>query len=532
MAWESPTIPWNQCSPERQAALRVAWGSGNLRWKLDPSQAQIYDQIYASHKTVRTSFERVFCMDLARQTGKDFLMSVIGVETCLRRRCRTRIPYGAPTKETVHELLVPTMEAIFEDCPPELLPHELKGGTFRSNAPELNWDWGAFIKLVGVDLHPDWLRGPATYAILLTEPAFMDALDHIMTSVLMPQLITKQEGFVIMGSTPPESPGHPWSTKYIPKAKTRGMYAMRTIEQNPRLSPEQIEAAIEELGGRQSTSVRRELFCEHIIESTLAAVPEYSEVKSVVVTEEGFDKPPPFRDTYVSIDPGFDHATGALFAYMDFNTATVMIEGDINLRYQNSRQVARAIKAREWQLWGFKPVMNKTMTARAQKEELDAIMELFYPDMPIPTKPVASHRDGQLIHRVYRRVSDTDSRLIADMSTEHNIIISPTEKDDAEAALNAFRVKLQGLKYRIHPRCVHFIAHLEQATWNKHRTKLAKCSDGGHFDTIPAAVYLNRNIIWGRNPNPPQTVNRFTHHTPKRPPTSRSARQLDRLFKR
>lgn len=530
MSWESPTVPWNQCTPQRQEALRKAWSAGNLRWKLDPSQQSIYDEIYASHARVKTSFERVFCMDLARQTGKDFVMSIIAIESAIRNRKRRRIPYAAPTKETVHELLIPTMESIFEDAPPELLPYEIKAGTFRSTAPELNWSWGALIKLVGVDLHPDWLRGPATYAIMVTEPGFMPELDHLMTSVLMPQLITQQQGFVVMGSTPPESPGHAWSTKYIPRAKSRGMYAKRTIEQNPRLSQEQIEAAIEELGGRAATRVRRELFCEHIIESTLAVVPEFGDVKDQIVTEEGFDNPPAYRDTYVSIDPGFDHATGALFAYYDFKTDLVMIEGDVNLRFQNSRQVARAIKAREWQLWGYAPKPNPRMKPHLWRDEQDQIQALFYENMPI-AKPAVSWRDGQLKTQVFRRVSDTDSRLIADMASEHNLIISPTEKDEAESALNMFRVKLQNMKYRIHPRCVHLIAHLEQATWNKQRTKLAVSADGGHYDTIPAAVYLNRNILWGRNPLPPVTHNKFTHHVPRRQPATKTFSALNKLFR-
>jgi hypothetical protein len=515
VTWQSPTKPWSLCSPGRQAQLRKAWGAGNLRWKLDPSQALVYDQIYASHKTVNSSFKRIFCMDISRQSGKDFIMSTIAIETCLRRRFPTRIPYFAPTKDNVHELLIPTIEAIFADCPPELLPYEISRGTFRTNSPELNWKWGARIVLVGVDLHPDWLRGPATYAIMGTEPAFIDDFQALMEGVLMPQLLTQQDGFVVLGSTPPVSPGHPWSTKYIPEAKKRGMYARRTILDCPRLSDEQKQAAIEELGGMKATRVQRELFVEHVIESTLAVVPEFQEARKEIVTADGFDSPPEYRDTYVSMDPGFSHATGALFAWYDFAQDLVMIEGDFAVQQLNSLEVSRHIKAREWQLWGRPPKKPDKWTDEAWTVELALIKALFYMDLPALSEPVKSFRDGQTKLTTFRRVSDTDSRLIADLSSDHGIVFSPTEKDEAETALNAWRVKIQNKRYRIHPRCVNLITHLEQATWNKARTKLAESAGGGHFDCIPAGVYLNRNIIWGKNPTAPDSHSRHTHHIPR-----------------
>lgn len=526
--WESPTQQWDLCSARRQAMLRKAWATGNLRYKLDPSQQKMYDAIYASHALVKSSAERIFCLDVSRQSGKDFLMSVIAIEQCLRRRFPTRIPYAAPTKDTVRELLVPTMFQIFQDCPPELQPHEIKKGTFRTNSHTLTWPWSARIVLVGVDLHPDWLRGPATFSFFYTEPAFTDNLSDLMESVLLPQMLTMPDGFGVMASTPPVSPGHAWSTKYIPEAKDRGMYAKRTIYDCPRFDADQVTGMIKELGGEKSTRVRRELFCEHIIESTLAVVPEFYDVKAQTVLVPEI---PQYRDTYVSLDPGFSHATGGLFAYLDFSNDTCVIEGDFAVQRLNSREVARYIKAREWQLWGRPPSKPGAMTPDAWVDELALIRALFYRDLPVMTKPVISYRDGQIKETTFMRVSDTDSRLIADMSSEHGVQIMPTAKDNSDAALSSFRVKLQGLKYRIHPRCTNLITHLEQATWNRARTKLAESAGGGHFDCLPAAVYLNRNIVWGKNPNPPHTFSVQTHHVPRGLNSlSGTAKTLRRVF--
>lgn len=530
MVWTSPSKPWDLCSADRQAKLRAAWGSGLLRWKLDPNQQGLYDLIYASHSTVKSSAERIFCLDMSRQCGKDFLMSCIVIEQCLRNRRQIRIPYGCPTQETLHDLLVPTMFQIFQDCPPELLPLEIRKGTFRTTAHTLSWPWGAQIVLAGTDLHPDWLRGPASEIWALTEPGFMPELDGLMQGVLLPQTLTHPNGFGIMGSTPPETPGHAWTQKYLPAAKTRNMYAKRTIYDCPRFTPEQVSGFMKEYGGPTATRVRREFLCEHIVEATLAVMPEFSEVKDQIVTTEGFDKPPAFRDTYVALDPGFSHATGGLFGYLDFERALFMIEGDFAVRGLNSTEVARYIKAREWQLWGRPPVKPSAWTAEAWEAELVLMRGLFYPGLPV-SAPVVSYRDGQVKDTTFRRVSDVDNRLIADMAREHGINISPTEKDDAEAALNVFRINMQKLKYRIHPRCVNAIDHFEQAIWNRGRTKIAESAAGGHFDCLPAGVYLNRNILWGRNPMPPTTYSHHTHFVPSAAkPMSKTAEALNRLF--
>lgn len=346
-------------------------------------------------------------------------------------------------------------------------------------------------------------------------------------------MLTMPNGWGVMASTPPVTPGHPWTQKYIPRAKTRGMYAKRTINDCPRFSDEQVKGFIEELGGMKATRVRREMFCEHILESTLAVIPEFTEARDIIVSEEAFKDPPPFRDTIVAMDPGFAHATGGIFGYPDFAKGLYMIEGDFAVQRLNSREVSHRVKAREWQLWGREPVKPESMTEIAWATEIALIRSHFYRDLPI-SKPVLTYSGGQLLNKTQLRWSDTDSRLIADLSSEHGLVFSPTDKDDSDTATNALRINIQGLKYRIHPRCVNLITHLEQGTWNKSKTKLAESSDGGHFDCIPALIYWNRNVVTNRtmrNPNPPV---HFSHHTHFVPPGkasgSKTAQALKQLF--
>lgn len=530
IGWKSPTIPWDLCDKTRRKQLHAVWEAGNLSWKLDPSQKLMYDMIKASHGTVKSAAERTFCLDVSRQSGKDFMMALLAVEHCIQNKRGFRIPYGCPTQETLHNLLAPTMFAIFADCPPDLQPKEIKNGTFRNSRAQLSWKHGAEIHLVGVDLHPAWLRGPASEVFFLTEPAFMDHLEELLYGILYPQQLTIPHGWSVLASTPPESPGHFWTQQVLPRAKDRNMYAKRTILDCPRFTPEQVEGIIRESGGRKATRVRRELFVEHVIESTLAAVPEFNDVKDQVVTDQYVL--PEFRDTYVAIDPGFSHATGAVFGYLDFLQNVFVIEGDFAVQGLNSREVSRYIKAREWQLWGREPVKPGAWKDEEWQNELKLIRALFYANLTVPA-PVKSYRNGEIKHNTFLRVSDTDSRLISDLSVEHGLTFSPTEKTEMEVNLNHARVKLAELKYKIHPRCHNTISHLEQAIWNKTRTKLAESGTGAHFDCLPAWVYLNRNIVWGKNPFPPHGVSRITHHVPNADkPQSKTATALSAIFGR
>jgi len=279
----------------------------------------------------------------------------------------------------------------------------------------------------------------------------------------LPQLITRPDGFMVLNSTPPVTPGHYWTTTMLVRAKLRHMHAKRTIYDFAfRLGQAQVDGMITELGGVKSTKFLREAMCEHVLETENAVVPEFRDAKPVTVTEEPFKNPPIWRDTYVSLDPGFSHATGALFGYLDFEASTFNIEGAFRVQGLNSTEVARRVKAREWQLWGRVPAKPSRYSAEAWKEELELIRSHFYKDRPV-SPLVNTWSNNQGYSKTYRRVSDTDSRLIADLATEHDLLFTPTEKTDLELNINAMRLNVQRLRFRIHPRCVELITDLEHA---------------------------------------------------------------------
>jgi hypothetical protein len=106
------------------------------------------------------------------------------------------------------------------------------------------------------------------------------------------------------------------------------------------------------------------------------------------------------------------------------------------------------------------------------------------------------------------RVSDTDSRLIGDLTTDYNILVGKTYKDDKEAALFSLRNAFRDDKIEIHPRCVNLQTHVRSARWNDQRTDYERTDALGHADLVDAAIYLWRMVqpLRGMDPYPPEIL--------------------------
>jgi len=312
---------------------------------------------------------------------------------------------------------------------------------------------GSLVKLVGCDLHPNRLRGPVMHTGYLDEAAFITKLEYVVQSVLWHMMQGMPNSRILMGSTPPESPGHSWTTRYVVEAKANDAYVHRTIRDNTKLTEEQIEGEIKEAGGPLHSNCRRELFAQHVIDETLAVVPEFEEAKPFIV--KAHPRPSHF-DWYVSMDPAFTDLTAILFGFWDFREQLLVIEDEALLEQPNTQDIADAIKEGE--------------------QSYD--------------------------HGPHMRISDVDLRLISDLWTQHGLTVIATQKDDKDTAVANLRLMIQQHKIRIHPRCKGLIAHLEHAVWKKSRKTFERSGDHGHFDAVDALVYLVRNVNKSRNPFP------------------------------
>ena len=105
-------------------------------------------------------------------------------------------------------------------------------------------------------------------------------------------------------------------------------------------------------------------------------------------------------------------------------------------------------------------------------------------------------------NRMYLRFSDTDPRLISDLSTLHDLEFGRTRKDNKDAQVNYVRNMVASSRLFIHPRCVNLARQLRIGIWNEQKTKFARANMEGHFDLIDALVYLLRNIDIYDNPYP------------------------------
>ena len=454
-------------------ALYQAHERGILYWKLKPEQKEMYDQI---HKCTAQKF----VINSSRRLGKSYLLCLMGDEYC-RRHANCIVKYAAPTQKQVRDIIKPLFNKIWRDCPSELVPR------FVAMDSCFIYPNGSKLSMAGCDLGKiDRLRGDECWLALIDEAGMIEEdLHYIIKDILMPQSLTVQkndniDGKVIIASTPPKSPAHPF-VSYIAEAECSGKnnYIKKTIYDNTLLSMETIldyavEAGCTVEGGKitkYSTTFRREYLAEVITDESQAICPEFNDFTEKDILLE--HTRPPFFDAYVSLDPGLIDLTALLFGYWDFRAGLLIIEDEVAINYKdglNTEMIASSIRNKEKELWERK----------------------------LP----------------YLRVMDTNSILCQDLNDLHGLPFFATDKDNKEAAVNNVRLLVHNKKIRIHPRCKVLRAHLKYGVWNKSKTKFERSGEFGHFDMVDALVYLARNVDRNKNPYPPEynIQNCQTHH--------------------
>lgn len=435
----------------------ILWRRGILDWKLKLHQRDLYDSFWNSD-------HRKFLFLCSRRIGKSFTLVVIALETALRKP-GAQVRYAAPTQRNVKEIIQPLIKLILADCPKAIRPK------WRAQDSKYVFPNGSEISIAGTDNgNADRLRGTACDLAILDEAAFMDDLNYVIKSILMPQFITT-DGRLLMGTSPPKSPGHE-ITPYIGQAEMTGAIVKKTIYDDSR--PEvlaRIPEWMEESGGPDSTDWLREYMVQLITDKTLAVVPEFDNARADRLVRE-VERPQCF-DAYVGMDVGIARdLTAVLFGYWDFLNAKLVIEDELEMNKMTTDVLAEEIKAKESRLWT--------------------------PDR----KP-------------FLRVSDVEPLLINDLGRLHGLYFSQTKKDDKEAAVNLLRLLIRQDKLLINPRCKRLVAHLKYAVWKKNRAEYERMEGFGHFDFVDALVYLVRNIRRDKNPWPAtHGMSNTTHYIP------------------
>lgn len=437
----------------RNEAIAKLWNLGNLQWKLDPIQKELYE-------TFQNSKSKTVVWSCSRRLGKSYALCCIAVEKCLLKP-NCKIKFIAPTQKHVKMIIRPLLQEILRDCPKELLPK------FRTNDNFYKFQNGSEIQLAGTDSgHAETLRGGSADLCIIDEAGFCDDLKYIIQSILIPTTTTTR-GKILLSSTPPKSMDHAF-VKYMEDAEEKGNFVKKTIYDGlgSRITQDMIQEIIDELGGESSADFRREYLCELIQDEDSSVVPEFTELlqKEIVIEHPR----PPLFDCYVSGDLGAKDFTVFLFGYYDFRKAKIVIEDEIVLK-GGSRRVttdlmAEEIKAKELLLWTNK------QTGETQKP--------------------------------YKRVCDNDLIVINNLYEQNKLSFLATDKYESHSALNNMRMLIRSKQLIISPKCKTLIQHLKYATWANNKRTYSRDTNNGHYDAIDALKYFVRNVQMNKNPYP------------------------------
>lgn len=455
-------------SCKSQSSSDTHWRKGDLSYKLHSGQ-KIIDEALAKVTG------QLFVGNIARQFGKSYWAVTKAVSLALKKP-RARIKYGTAFLTDLEEFILPTFEEVLLDCPEDIRP------VYKVQGSKWVFHNGSEIKLVGLDKKPNGLRGNVIDLIILDECGFVGNLDKLYRNVIIPATTHRPNCKIILISTPPETPAHPF-VDFIVRADLEGAYVKLDIYQNPLITQADIDRLAKELGGVDSVAFRRECLCELIIDISIAILPEWPKVAPYTVIKERPELPP-FYHPLVAIDLGLNDDTGAVFGYWDFPRAKAVIQAELLMNGVNSEQLTKAARAIEVNLWG---------------------------QDKIPMR----WADGQLY-------------TLNDISSIHKYSVSPPRKDDVEAQVNSLRLMLQARQVEIYDSCKQTIRQCSSGIWDKSKTKFAR-SGSCHQDLLASLIYFVRHIN-KENPYPPNyQFNRDTMHW-KEPKLAPHHEQLKRAF--
>lgn len=438
-----------------QKALETAWKVGRLYVFLNPSQKKIYDAFQKSRE-----HNPKFVVNCCRKIGKSVLGLFIATETCLQIN-NALVAYIAPTIEDVQKYVRQLYEVVFAKCPEGLKPKLMKTEIVFPNGSRI------LFRGIGKGVGSSYnnLRSFAFDLVILDEAAFSANLDEIVDGALLSTLIPRN-GNMLLLSTPPVTPDHVF-LEYCTQAKLDNAYTELTIRDS-HYSLERQEKFIRDLGGLNSSKVRREYFCEFKIDETLQLCPEWKpEFEQDVVADERFKH----WFKYIALDQGWTDNSVALFGYITWNKnkSVLVLKDEVSMRSpeQTTDLLAERIMAKETEVFGG--------------------ME------------------------VKKRIADNNTpSLLQDFNLRHHLYFSPVEsKTYLDVMVSDVRELVKEGRVLVGPKCLQLLGCLQKGVWEKtkggNRGKMfARSKTFGHYDGFAALMYLIRSVDLQTNPLPPE----------------------------
>lgn len=431
---------------EAEEILEYWWATGNLRGLLFDHQIPMYD-LQRHNETMTTVFH------CSRRLGKSAVDLVLGIEECAQSNGAIA-RFAALTQKSVEEIIKPIMASLTRFAPPRFRPTWHSSGRYvfphRPNSQ--------FV-VAGVDMNIDRLRGNASDIFLLDESGFYKDLEYVIKDVVLPQFLTRPRGKLVLSSTSPKTPAHPFVSR-MEKAKEENAYIKLTIYDDSRpYVIARIPEYMKESGGETSTTWRREYLCEIIIDHDAALVPEFSKPEIERKTVQDWELPEYFFP-YTFIDLGYTDNAAAVYGYTDFKNGRRVVVDEFLVANENSKKIGDAVRAQEQRIW----------------REYKA-------------------------HKI-RRYADGQPLTIADFNEVYDLPVTKVAEDTVEAKINRVRIDLMEGRLIIHPRCVNLIRQLKYGIWDDAHKKMARVQGFGHFDLLSALTYFCMNTTLQENPYP------------------------------
>lgn len=399
-----------------------------------------------------------------RRLGKSFWGAAVGVERAIQRPGR-KVRYGMATDEQVNEVVGDSMEKILEQLPADLKPsRKANKWTFRNPRTFAPGERSEFSIHAVEHLRGNRLRGLGATDWILDEVRDLKDPEYLVRNVVGFHFVDAlYDGFdplLVMLSTPPESPAHPFSYIFIPEAEKAGTYFKITVEDNDDWSKADEEFIMQLCGGRDTTAWRREAMCELIGDDARLVCPEFEERLGSIL--ESRPRPPYFH-SFVCADTGWRDHFGVVFGYLDFENGLLHYEDEIFERYRSMGEMAELI-GEKW--------------------------EKLY--------------DGQSVGT--RWYADATGLVMGSFGRDHGIHFQPVEKHDKWASIARFRTALQAGRITIDPRCTNLILQGRYGIKNRQGTDFERTNAMGHLDVLAAAIYLFRRVNFQENPFPKPSV--------------------------
>lgn len=434
----------------KQAITRL-WFRGKLSFLFHKGQ-EILD------KTFREAPGAVVVFNVSRQWGKTYFAAVKAIELALQKPgCKIR--YATAFETDLLEFAIPAFESVLFTCPRHLRPR------YFAHKKKFVFANGSEIKLIGLDRKPNGLRGNTIDFIILDEAGFINRLDYLHTSVIVPLTTHRPNAKILVISTPPESPDHPfWD--FVDRAKFDNAYCEFDIDSNPLLTHHDVERIEREMGGRHTTAFQREYLCRKLVEASRAIVGEWDPKYE---REPTFDEYFKFYQKCEGLDIGVQRDfTVDIFGHYDFLRATLFLYDETWMMGPDmtTEKLAAAVKAKELELWG-----HTVQAGDAPKVEL--------------------------------RVSDNSHPLLNnDLSQLHGLNFIATDKEKLHEMVNLVKIWVKQGRIVVSPKCKQLIGCLRGGIWDEKRKEFDHSKVYGHYDALAALVYLVRNIDESYNPIP------------------------------